>query len=186
MLSGKESPFLYCPAPNEHEQWYDILSGTRAFLRSWTLIWKPERGPKCEPIAADLKLLIWIFQSRHSVLPNWLPGYSHSTQDTTVLWQRMLSPRFSSEDTRQMFTEVQMSNFCLTDVMKIGLSCAHVLHRIVCSSNIIRVWLWSKPFEDPSKSDMMNGAMPIHVPNSTEFIIIFPQLAEVGSHCLRS
>jgi len=28
-----ESPFLYCPAPNEHEQWYDILSGTRAFLR---------------------------------------------------------------------------------------------------------------------------------------------------------
>ncbi|CAJ1379396.1 unnamed protein product [Effrenium voratum] len=28
------SPFLYCPAPNEHESWYDALSGKRAFLRN--------------------------------------------------------------------------------------------------------------------------------------------------------
>lgn len=145
MLCGKESPFLYCPAPNEHEQWYDILSGTRAFLRSWTLIWEPERGPQvwtdcsCRSQAS----LIWIFQSCHSVLPKKLPGYSHCTQDTTVLWQRMLSPRFSSEDTRQMFTELQISKSCLIDVMNIALSCAHVLHRIVtlvCCSNIIRVY----------------------------------------------
>lgn len=28
-----DTPYLYCPAPSEHEQWYDVLSGNRAFLR---------------------------------------------------------------------------------------------------------------------------------------------------------
>ena len=29
-----ESPFLYCPAPSEHEAWYDVFTETRAYLRN--------------------------------------------------------------------------------------------------------------------------------------------------------
>ena len=34
MIRTEDAPYLYCPAPSEHEQWYDVLSGNRAFLRS--------------------------------------------------------------------------------------------------------------------------------------------------------